>query len=133
MLINTMKKPETSKHWLHNRFKSFVFAFRGIFLAFRSGVNIWIQSTIGLIVILAGIAFGITKTEWIFVIIAIGMVLAAEMLNTAIEKLVDFVSPEYNKKAGIVKDIAAGAVLLIAICAAIAGLVIFIPRILNLL
>ncbi len=78
-------------------------------------------------VIIAGIVLGITRTEWIMVVMCIGTVIAAELFNTAIEKLVDLVSPERHPVAGRVKDIAAGAVLICAVAAAIIGLIIFIP------
>ena len=80
-----------------------------------------------LAVIIAGIVLGITRTEWIMVVMCIGTVIAAELFNTAIEKLVDLVSPERHPVAGQVKDIAAGAVLICAVAAAIIGLIIFIP------
>ena len=78
-------------------------------------------------VIIAVIVLGITRTEWIMVVMCIGTVIAAELFNTAIEKLVDLVSPERHPVAGRVKDIAAGAVLICAVAAAIIGLIIFIP------
>ena len=78
-------------------------------------------------VIIAGIVLGITRTEWIMVVMCIGTVIAAELFNTAIEKLVDLVSPVRHPVAGRVKDIAAGAVLICAVAAAIIGLIIFIP------
>ena len=126
-----MRKPVKSTNPISNRVKSFVFAFRGIFVACKSGVNIWIQLFIGLLVIIAGFVFEISKTEWLFAIFAMGMVLTAEIFNTAIEKLVDLVSPDYHSEAGKTKDLAAGAVLLAAICAAIIGLIIFIPKIVD--
>ena len=66
-------------------------------------------------VIIAGIVLGITRTEWIMVVMCIGTVIAAELFNTAIEKLVDLVSPERHPVAGRVKDIAAGAVLILSL------------------
>ena len=79
------------------------------------------------IVIIAGFVLGITRTEWMIIALCIGVVIAAELFNTAIEKLVDLVSPERHPIAGQVKDIAAGAVLICAAAAAIVGLIIFIP------
>ena len=73
------------------------------------------------------ILFDITRTEWMIIILCIGMVVAAELFNTAIERLVDLVSPERHPIAGQVKDIAAGAVLVCAVAAAIIGGIIFIP------
>lgn len=127
-----MIQPKNNSISIRSRLKSFVFAFNGILLSFKLGHNIWVQSVIGMLVVLAGFWLGISIAEWLFVVLAIGMVLSAEVFNTAIELLVDFVSPEHNKKAGEVKDLAAGAVLLASIAAAVIGLLIFIPRLINL-
>jgi diacylglycerol kinase len=75
----------------------------------------------------------ISRTDWLAVVLAIGLVLVAEATNTALEELVNFVSPEYHKQAGIVKDVAAGAVLLAAIIALVVGLLVFIPPIVALI
>jgi diacylglycerol kinase len=82
--------------------------------------------------IILGFVFNINTTQWIAVVLSIGLVLAAEVFNSAIEALVDMVSPVYNKKAGIVKDMAAAAVLTTAIMAVIVGIIIFLPYILHL-
>ena len=84
-------------------------------------------------VIVSGIVFKITTTEWLFVVLAIGIVLTAELLNTAIEMIVDFIAPDFHRKAGKIKDIAAGAVLMAALTSAIIGAIIFTPYILKLL
>jgi diacylglycerol kinase (ATP) len=128
-----MKKQKTNNFSLISRIRSFGFAFQGIFSAYQSGHNLWIQSFVGMLVILAGIWLEVSKTEWLILIICIGMVLSAEIFNSSIEKLVDLVSPDYNKKAGRIKDLAAGAVLMLSITAAVIGLLIFIPRLINLL
>ena len=126
-----------SKHRSKNRFslskrlKSFVFAFRGILQVLTKEHNFWIQCVIAIIVVVSGFFFGISRMEWLFVVLAIGLVLSAEIFNTAIESLVDFISPDFNRKAGLIKDIAAGAVLLVAITAAVIGCLVFIPYILN--
>ena len=75
----------------------------------------------------------IDKIEFIIIIIVIGLVLVSEIINTAIERLVDLVSPKYNKLAGEVKDIAASSVLLMCIFSLIVGVIIFVPKIINLL
>ena len=77
----------------------------------------------------ARMVFGLSRMEWIAVTIVIGAVLAAEAVNSSIEALADLVSPEYNEAIKRTKDLAAGAVLLMAIAAAIVGFVIFIPKI----
>ena len=82
-------------------------------------------------VVTAGCLTGLSVMEWIAVIFAIGMVLAAEAVNSSIEALADLVSPDYNEAIKRTKDLAAGAVLILAIAAAIVGLLIFIPKFLN--
>ena len=77
--------------------------------------------------VIAGFLLEITRIDWMIVILCIGVVIAAELFNTAIEKLVDLVSPQQHPVAGQVKDIAAGAVLVCAATAAIIGLIVFIP------
>ena len=80
-----------------------------------------------LLVIGAGFAFGITPGEWTAICLCIGLVVSAELFNTAIERLVDLVSPQRHPLAGQVKDIAAGAVLVCALAAIAVGLIIFVP------
>ena len=79
------------------------------------------------VVTAAGFYFGISRGEWIAVVLCFGMVLAAEGFNSAIERLVNLVSPGRNPLAGDIKDVAAGAVLVCAIAAAVVGLIIFLP------
>lgn len=112
---------------LHKRLKSFTYAWKGIGSFLSKEHNAWIHCTAIIMVTIAGILFGITRTEWLVIILCFAMVLAAEAFNTAIERLVNLVSPDYHPLAGEVKDIAAGAVLICAIAAAIIGLIIFIP------
>lgn len=112
---------------LQKRLKSFTYALSGIGSFLNKEPNAWIHCSAIVIVTIAGFLFGITRTEWLVIILCFGIVLAAEALNTAIERLVNLVSPDYHPIAGDVKDIAAGAVLICAITAAIIGLIIFIP------
>ena len=112
---------------LKKRIKSFGYAFKGIASLLKKEHNAWIHCLAIVVVTLAGIHFGITITEWCIVCLCFGMVLAAEGFNTAIERLVDLVSPDFHPVAGDVKDVAAGAVLICAIAAAIIGMIIFIP------
>ncbi len=112
-----------------NKFiKSFGYAAKGLWQLIRCEQNARVHLLATIVVIVAGWITGLDRYEWMAIGIAIGMVWAAEAFNTAIEKLVDFVSPEKHPKAGLVKDIAAAGVLICAIAAlAIAGLV-FIPH-----
>src|SRR5690606_11518164 len=104
------------------------FALKGMRAAW-SGRNFRIQVAVACVAVVGGAAFAITKTEWLVVLLLVGLVLSAEIMNSAIEQLVDMISPEYHPVAGRVKDLAAGAVLLLAIMSAIVGLVIFLPYI----
>ncbi len=128
-----MQKNTRDSFSILKRVKSFKFAINGIYQAVRTQHSIWVQLSIALMVIVLGWWFEISTAEWLFILFAIGFVLSAEIFNSAIESLVDLVSPEYNSLAGKIKDMAAGAVLVAAITAAIVGLLIFVPRILNLL
>ena len=112
--------------------KSFTFAWKGILTCAGHEQNITFHLLAAIVVVVAGFIFHITHVEWMVVMLCIGTVIAAELFNSAIERLVDLVSPERNKIAGEVKDIAAGAVLVTAIAAAIVGLIVFLPYILAL-
>lgn len=112
---------------LKKRMKSFGYAFKGIASLIGKEHNAWIHCTAIVLVTIAGFHFGITPTEWCIVVLCFGLVLAAEGFNTAIERLVDLVSPDFHPIAGDVKDVAAGAVLICAIAAAIVGMIVFIP------
>jgi diacylglycerol kinase (ATP) len=112
---------------------SFKYAFNGIFLMVKNEHNAWIHAFAAIMAVSAGFYFGITKHEWIAVVLAIAVVFAAEAFNSAIELLVDKISPGYDVTAGKIKDMAAGAVLITAIAAAITGMIVFIPYFLQLL
>lgn len=109
------------------RMKSFTYAWKGIGNLICKEHNMWIHLAAAILAVAAGCYFEIQRGEWIAVIGCIGAVMAAEAFNTAIERLVNLVSPQWHPIAGEVKDIAAGAVLICAIAAAIIGLIIFIP------
>ena len=112
---------------------SFKYAIEGIWTSFKTERNMKIHIFIMILVIIAGIILKINKSEWIICIILFAIVIGSELFNTSIETIVDMVMPEKNEKAKIAKDVSAGAVLVVAIGAAIIGLVIFVPRILNIL
>lgn len=113
--------------------RSFGYAWKGITSCVGKEQNLSFHLIATAAVIISGYAFGITRTEWMIIVLCIGMVIAAELFNTAIERLVNLVSPERHPLAGQVKDIAAGAVLVCAVAAAIIGLVIFVPYAMELL
>ncbi len=116
---------------LEKRILSFKYAFKGIFFFLKSETNAKIHCVIALFIIIFGFLLKISNTEWCLVILSIGFVLTIEAINTAIEKIIDFISPEYHKIAEIVKDVAAGSVLISAITAAIIGIIIFLPKIIQ--
>ncbi|MFA5933487.1 MAG: diacylglycerol kinase family protein [Microgenomates group bacterium] len=113
--------------------RSFLYAFQGFYSAIRTETN-WVIGIIeAIFVILAGIYFNITSTEWVLVILIIGIVLSSELCNSAIEAIVDsFVATEHPK-AKIAKDFAAGQSVIVVLAAAISGTIIFWPYIQNLL
>lgn len=113
---------------LRKRLRSFRYAFNGIRLLVRHEHNAWIHCFAAVCAVTAGWLTGLSAAEWIAVTFAIGLVLAAEAVNSAIEALADVVSPEYNEGIKRAKDLAAGAVLLLAVAAAVTGLIIFIPK-----
>lgn len=104
---------------------SFKYAIEGIKTSIKSEQNLKIHIVIMIFVIIAGIVFKISKFEWIICIILFGLVISLELVNTAIENVVDLVTIEKNPKAKIAKDVAAGAVLILAIISAIIGIMIF--------
>lgn len=116
---------------IKKRADSFRFAYSGLGHLFKSQPNALIHLLATILVICSGMFFRITKMEWLVVIIFICMVIAAELINTAMEYLIDIISPEFKEKAGKAKDLAAAAVLICSIAAAIAGLLIFIPYLIN--
>ena len=119
---------------MKNIFKSFLlgfkYAFNGIFETIKTERNIKIHIFIMIIVILFGIFLKISLYEWIVCIILFSVVISAEIMNTSIEHIVDGLMPNENEYARKAKDAAAGAVLVLAIGAAIIGLIIFIPKLL---
>ena len=109
--------------------KSLSYAIQGISYLFRFERNAKIQSAIALMVIGLGFWLKISGNEWITLLFGIGLVLAAEAFNTAIEHLCNLVEPNQNPKIKIIKDLSAGAVLLISIAVSIIGIIIFLPKI----
>lgn len=111
---------------------SFRFAWQGISYCVKTQLNYRIHLFFILLVIVAGIAFSIGKTEWCLVIVCCILVLILEMINTSIEYLSNRVTQEFSSTIKIVKDVAAGAVLVAAVGSIIIGSIIFIPKILFL-
>jgi diacylglycerol kinase len=112
--------------------KSFGWAFNGLKDCILHEKNFRIQYIIALLIVIAGIFFSISASEWMIILICFAVVLSFEIINSAIEKLCDLVSPEFNLTIKKVKDMSASAVLLAAIISFIVGCIIFLPRILLL-
>jgi len=110
---------------------SFANAWRGVKIFVRRERNAWIHCGMTILVILAGFLFRISMAEWLAVVFAIGLVLAGEAINTAIERLSDVVQPEQDDRIRDVKDVSAGAVLICAITAAVIGVIVFLPKLLS--
>ena len=108
------------------------YAFNGIRLLITGEANAWIHCAAAITVLILGFALGLSRWEWVAVVFAIGAVLSAEAFNSAIEALADEVSEEYRERIKRTKDMAAGAVLLIALAAAVVGCIIFIPKLITL-
>lgn len=123
-----MKKHEDS--FFRGRVRSLKFAFKGVWLLITTEASIKVQVGIAILVSVLGIIMQLSKEEWLFQCLAIGLVLVTESLNTAIEKLCDFVHPEYHSRIGFIKDISAGAATFGAIFALIIGLIIYLPKLL---
>lgn len=113
--------------------KSFGYAFEGIYTCIKKERNMKIHCVMAVFVVIAGIILGISVTEWCICLVLFGLIMALEMVNTAVEAVVDLVTQERKPLAKIAKDTAAGAVLIAAIMSAIIGCVIFVPKGLALL
>lgn len=111
--------------------KPFIYAIRGIATLFQTQRNARIHLAFLLLAVVCGIVFEISPGEWCAVLLAAGLVLAAEALNTALEFLADVVHPEQHPGVGRAKDAAAGAVLIAAIAAAAVGAIVFVPKIIS--
>jgi diacylglycerol kinase (ATP) len=121
-----MKNPNDS--FLKGRVKSLKFALRGAYLLITTEHSIMVQFSLGIAVTILGFVMHISAIEWMFQLLAVGMVLVAESLNTGIEKLCDFVHPGYHKRIGFIKDISAGAATFAALIAIVIGLIIYLPK-----
>lgn len=110
------------------RLSSFVYAWDGIKAALRTEHNTWIHLTLTIIAFGLAIALQIGRGEWMALVISIAMVWTAELFNTVIEKIMDFLSTERHPQIKAIKDMAAAAVLVTALAAVVVGLLIFIPK-----
>lgn len=129
----------TKRPWRHyrmaeesffiNRVRSVGIALKGAVLLVRTEGSIQIQAALVVIMTIAGFYFEISTTEWIMQVFAIGLVMGIEGVNTAVEKLSDFIQPEHDPRIGFIKDVSAGAVMIVSIAASVIGLLIYLPKI----
>tara|TARA_B100001769_G_C21828725_1_gene450157 strand:+ start:287 stop:679 length:393 start_codon:yes stop_codon:yes gene_type:complete len=124
---------ESEDFSLQKRLNSFRFAFNGLKSMIKNEHNSRVHFIALICVIGLGLFLKIELTDWIAITIVSGLVILTELLNTAVEKLADFVSPDLNKEIGLIKDYCAGAVLISALVSLIVGGVIFIPKIIALI
>lgn len=115
--------------FIQGRINSFKYAFAGAGKLLFTEHSIMVQAFIALATIIAGFYFDISATEWMLQTLATGLVLSLEGINTAIEKTADFIQPEYDKRIGIIKDIAAGSVVFASLAALIIGIIIYYPKV----
>ena len=115
--------------FLRGRLRSLKFALKGMWILITTEDSIKAQLFIALIATILGFYFDISNTEWMIQFLAIGLVLVAESLNTAVEEVADFIHPDYHKKIGLIKDIAAGAPSFAAFISLIISGFIYIPKI----
>ena len=113
---------------MKKRIASFKYACKGVRCVAASQVNFRIHLAAAAAAVLLGFYLRISRGEWLAVLLCFAVVLSAEIFNSAIEKMVDFVSPQFHVRAGEIKDIAAGAVLVAAVMAALIGCIIFLPK-----
>jgi len=114
--------------FFNGRLKSVSFAVKGAVKLITTEHSVMVQFSIGILMTILGFYCNLTKTEWLFQTLAIGFVMSIEGLNTAIEKIADFIHPNYHEKIGFIKDISAGAVLFAAFTAIAIGLIIYVPK-----
>lgn len=119
---------EKDNSFFSGRLKSVGFAVKGAIKLVITEHSVMVQSSLAVLMTVAGFYFKIDRYEWMMQILAFGLVLGIESLNTAVEKIADFIHPEYHERIGFIKDIAAGAVMFAALAAIAIGLLIYVPK-----
>ena len=131
--MDSVSRDKLKEKGLKRLIKSFKYAIEGIIYAFKYEQNIIVHTIAMILVIVLGIILKLSYFEWLICLILFGLVIATEMINTSIEAVVDLACPKIDPLAKIAKDTASGAVLVFAITAAISGLIIFIPKIIDII
>jgi diacylglycerol kinase len=109
--------------------RSFGYAFNGVVTFFRNDSNGQIQGLVAIVVVIMGFVFKVSVAEWLIISICCGAVISLEMINSAIEKLCDMINPDPDPRIKMIKDVAAGGVVVMALASLVIGLIIFIPKI----
>ena len=125
--LSIMKSNQFS---IQSRIRSFRFAGEGISSFILKEQNAMLHFMATVAVITLGVLTGLSLGEWTAILLSVGLVWVAEMFNTCIEKLIDFIAPGYHQQIKFIKDVAAGAVLVAALIAFAIGLIVFIPHLL---
>lgn len=120
------------KFSIKKRLSSFKHAFQGFKVLLKNEHNSWIHLLSAIVAIVMGFYFDISNGEWIAIVLAIGIVISAEILNTSIEYIANFIQPNQDNRIRDIKDLGAAAVLIVSISALLVGLIIFLPKILLL-
>lgn len=128
-----MANKQSKAFSIKERMRSFSHAMNGLKILLREEHNARIHLAVAIVVIVAGIFVGLSITEWIIITILIGFVFAMEIVNSAIENLCDLICPEQNEKIKKIKDLAASAVFVAAMISIIAGIVLFLSKIVQML
>ena len=131
--MKVLSKGNKQKYSLKRLSHSFIYAFQGIIQCFKTEQNILIHFIMAVLVIILGFVLNVSSTEFLILILVIGLVISLEMVNTSIEYTIDMTMPQIHPLAKSAKDIAGGAVLFSAITAIVVGIVIFLPKIMELL
>lgn len=130
--MNEKKRKEQKKRGIKRFINSFHYSWDGITYAFKYEQSMFIHVLVTLLVVICGIVLKLDFQEWLLCIVLIGLVIATELINTAIEAVVDLACPEIHPLAKTAKDTAAAAVLVFAITAVLCGLFLFVPKIIAL-
>ena len=131
--MNMISRDERKKQKGIKKFlNSFTYPIKGLKYAYRNEQNLAFDVGMALIVLILGFILRISKIEWLILVITVGLVLSFELINTAIEAVVDLVTQEYHPLAKVAKDTSAAAVFVFAVVSVIVGLIIFLPKIINL-
>ena len=131
--MNTISRDERKRQkGLKKFFLSFTYPIKGLKYAYKNEQNLAVDVTMALLVTVAGFIFRVSVHEWAILALTIGLVLGMELVNTAIEAVVDLVTEDYHPLAKVAKDTAAAAVFVIAIASVVVGLIIFLPKVISL-